>query len=321
MVTKEKLAFNLDVLRKHIPQKPKEYTSDHPVTIKEALEKYSNQRSINGIQSLTKLLDEKHWSLPLWINPHDIEVGFFNKLYYKRWFNSTRKAVKKKIKFKGLKDFEYLRIPFINEYYFKINFDDTIIEAFEVNRKYIEQRLKSNPILVSKKFIIEEIFKTYKKKYWTSCINTLFPLLDFVARKLLKTKNLGVDISKICKLFEQNGFALETADHLMPHITLINASISEKKLSKEEYDILYKKVKDNDFGIIGPALSSFIRFANHYYGYYKEDGVDSNIINRHAILHGSINSFGNKTNVVKLITFLFLMLELEPVFKILFNDE
>ncbi len=52
----------------------------------------------------------------------------------------------------------------------------------------------------------------------------------------------------------------------------------------------------------------------------KEDGTDSSEINRHAILHGSINSFGTRFNVIKLITFLYLMLELEPVFKILFDE-
>ena len=73
-----------------------------------------------------------------------------------------------------------------------MNCDDTIIEAFEANKKYIEQRLKSYPVLTSKQLVIEEIFKTYKKKYWIAGINTLFPLLDFVARKFLKTKNLSV---------------------------------------------------------------------------------------------------------------------------------
>ncbi len=321
MITKERLALNLDVLRKLMPQKPKEYTTDHPVTIKQALEKYSNQRSVHTVQAHTRCFDEEHWPLMLWINPNNIQVGFFNKVLYKKYRNSSNKFLKRKKRFKELKDFDYLSVPFVNKYYFKRDYDETNMKMFQVNRKYVEEKLKSNTLLVSKKLIIEEIFRTYKRKYWISCINNLFTVLDFITRKLFKTKNLGIDISRICKLFEQNGFSIETADYLMPHIAIVNSLGPGKRLSKEERDSIYEKVKDNNFGLIGQALFSFLRFANHYYGYYKEDGVDNNIINRHAILHGSINSFGNKANVIKLITFLFLLLELEPVFEILLNEE
>ncbi len=145
--------------------------------------------------------------------------------------------------------------------------------------------------------------------------------MDFIARKLLKTTNLGVDIGKICKLFQQNGFTLDTVDFLMPHITLMSLMKPGESLFGEEWTSIREKVKNNNFGLIGPALSSFLRFANHYYGYYKEDVEEVNVINRHAILHGSVNLFGNKVNAVKLITFLYLMLELEPVFSVLLKEE
>lgn len=82
-------------------------------------------------------------------------------------------------------------------------------------------------------------------------------------------------------------------------------------------------MEETDFGIIGPALSSFIKFANIYYGYYIEENETEEVqslINRHAILHGAISNFGNKVNAVKLITFLYLMLELEDVFNILLEE-
>jgi hypothetical protein len=81
-------------------------------------------------------------------------------------------------------------------------------------------------------------------------------------------------------------------------------------------------MQETDFGLIGPALSSFIRFANIYYSYYKEDveAKEIQLLNRHAILHGSISEFGTKTNTVKLITFLYLMLELEDIFEILLAE-
>lgn len=320
MITKERLALNIEVLRMHIPKKPKEHTHDHPLTIKEALNKYSNRRSVNGMESCTNFFNEHYFPLPLWFNPENIKVGFFNKLFYQKWHNGFAKVSTKRRKTKLLKDFNYLWAIVLNVLWFKRNFEVIIIEAFEVNKKYIELRLKSNPLLESKRLMIVEVFKSYKGKSYISSINTLFPLIDYVTRKFLKTKKLSIDVTKICKIFEQNGFGLETANYLMPHITLVNAHDPEKRLSKEEFEKLYEKVKNNNFGIIGSALSSFIIFANLYYGYYKDEGIDSSELNRHAILHGSVNSFGNKLNVIKLITFLYLMLELEPIFDILLNE-
>lgn len=316
MISKEKLADNLTILRNQIPQKPKIYTSDHPVTIKEALDKYSNRRTIHGVQTCTNSFNNEHWPLPLWFDPMKIKVGFWNKFYYKKHNNTLHKK-----KFNGFKDFDYLWLPAMNKIFYKTNFDESIVEAFDANIKYIQKRLKSNPLLQSKAPILQDVFRTYNKEYWVACISTLFPVLDYVARKLLNTKNLSIDISKMCKLFEQNGFSLETVDHLMPHITLVNLfqELDEPNFH-EKWKELHEKVKDNEYGLIGPALSSFLRFANNYYGYYREDLEENNVINRHAILHGSINEFGNKENAIKLLTFLYLFLELEPVFEILLKE-
>jgi hypothetical protein len=129
-------------------------------------------------------------------------------------------------------------------------------------------------------------------------------------------------VSRICKLFAQNGFSLENAGDLMPHFTFVLSHKPGQPLFSEERDQWFRKMQETDFGFIGPALSSFIRFANIYYSYYKEDTEteETQSLNRHAILHGSINDFGTKANTVKLITFLYLMLELEEVFKILLKE-
>lgn len=180
-----------------------------------------------------------------------------------------------------------------------------------------------NQLLQKKKPIIESMYRNYKKRDWVACIIILFPIIDFVTRRILKTKNLGIDVSRICKLFDQNGFSLENVDNLMPHIAF---SFSRKKgqpyFDEESLEWL-RKLGEFDFGLIGPALSSFIRFANIYYAYYKEDEEkeeEISVLNRHAILHGSINHFGTKVNTIKLLTFLYLMLELESVLDTLFAE-
>jgi hypothetical protein len=319
MINKEKLGNNLNELRNMIPLKPQVYTKEHPVTIQEALHKYSNRRSVNGMEVCTMNLNKNNWPLPLWFNPANIKVGFFNRLFYKRHLNSWKKSAERispniNKKFRKFKDFEYLWIPIINESFFKRNIDATMLEAFNANRKYIERKLKSNNLLSSKTKAIEEIFKTYKKKFWISCINTIFPLLDYVARKLLNTNKLTIDVKQICKLFEQNGFSIETIDYLMPHVAFIKAMEHHNTIKEEVNKPTFlevvseidQKVKGNNFSLIGPALSSFLLFANHYYGYYKNDDGDKNII--------------NQINVIKLITFLYLLLELEPIFKIVLDE-
>ncbi|MGV8136032.1 MAG: hypothetical protein AB2L20_12520 [Mangrovibacterium sp.] len=67
MITKEKLEYNLSCLKKHIPTKPKEYTVEHPLTLREALEKYSNTRTVNLFELSTNYYNNGNWPLPLWV--------------------------------------------------------------------------------------------------------------------------------------------------------------------------------------------------------------------------------------------------------------
>lgn len=318
MITKDKLAINLKELKSRIPSKPRTYTSEHPKEIGEALKFYCNQRTVHGVQACTTNLNDDNWPLPLWFDAENVRVGFWNKLYYRRQYNSGGKGKK----FKGLKEFDFFTVLVMNHICFKLSFDEIIIEAFDANKKYAFHMLLSNPILESKKEIIESARKSYNNGNWVACISTLFPLIDFVTRRLLMTKNLGVDVSKICKLFAQNGFSLETAGDLMPHFTFVFSHQQGQPFFSKEREEWFQKMTETDFGLIGPALSSFIRFANIYYSYYKEEiqTEETPLLNRHAILHGSISNFGTKTTTVKLITFLYLILELEAVFEILLTE-
>lgn len=236
--------------------------------------------------------------------------------FYQRAYNFWQKGKK----FKHLKGLNFFWVTLSVHLFFKTSYDKILPKVFLANSKYAFQKLMSHPLLQAKGPIIKSIIRTYKKGDWVACISTMFPLIDFIARKLLKTKNLGIDVSRICKLFEQNGFSLATADHLMPHFTFVSSfKEGEIFLSKERLE-WFDKMNENDFGLIGPALSSFIRFSNIYYSYYKEDKEETVLLNRHAILHGSISGFGTEANTVKLFTFLYLFLELEPVFEILLAE-
>lgn len=318
MINKDKLALNLKALKSKIPLKPTEYTSNYPKTIEEALTLYCNQSTVHTIQACATELNEQNWPLPLWYNGNNMRIGFLNKILYYRCL----KAYNKKSKwFRKLRYVEAFIMPFWLHFHFEKTYDQILLEAFEVNFQYAFERLSSKTTLQAKRKIIESVKRSYKSQDWIACISTIFPLIDFVSRKFLNTSKLSIDVIKICRLFEQNGFSKDTASDLMPHFTFVRSHKPGEQFFSEEREIWFNKMNEYDFGLIGPALSSFIRFANIYYGYFKEDREQElTLINRHAILHGSINNFGSKTNAAKLFTFLYLMVELEPVFEILFAE-
>lgn len=318
MITKEKLAINLQELKSRIPSKPTIYTTEHPKLIREALLYYCNKSSVNGVQSCTANLNEDNWPLPLWFKPENVRVGFWNKFYYRKQYNSWKKGKR----FKGLKEFDFFSVLVMNHLVVGLPFDKIIIEAFNANKNHAFQMILSNPMLKPKIVVVESVMKSFKENNWVACVSTVFPLIDFVARKLLGTNNLRIDVSRICKLFAQNGFSLEKSGDFMPHMTFVLSYKPGQPYFSEGSVERFKKMQETDFGLIGSPLSSFIRFANIYYSYYMEDseGEEIQFLNRHAILHGSINNFGTKANTVKLITFLYLMLELEDIFKILLEE-
>lgn len=311
IITNEQFALNLKVLKAKIPVKPEKFTSEYPKTLEECLVFYCNQRTLHLLQINTILLNQDNWPLPLWFNPDKFKFGFTNRLYILS-SKTQRKSLSKN------KGFTYVSYILNNRLFYGLKLQEIIIEAFEANIKYAFARLENNPLLIEKKNLLYSIIKSYKCKNWIACITTILPLMDFIARRILRTNNLKYDIKKICQLFEKNGFSIDNAEDLMP---FMNSIITRKEdipdfISNPEK---WEKLKDFDFGIIGCALSSFIRFANLYYSYFKEDTFQNNltVLNRHAILHGSSTNFGTQENTIKLLSFLILVVELEKIFEIL----
>lgn len=317
MISNEDFAKNLIKLKNRIPQKPIVYTKEHPKSIGEALDLYSNRRSVHSLEMAVNYFNQQGWPVPLWFNPEKIKVGFTNKLLYRRFHNSWGK----KMRFEGFASFEPPTVIVMNHIaYKKNNFDESVVEAFESNYSYLKNKLFNNTLLADKKELVEETLQLYKRKLWIGTICTMFPLLESVTRKLLKTTKLGTDVGKICKLFSANGFPYENVHYLTPHAAVSLRFFKNEKFDRDEFERLINEVKGINYGLIGPALGSFLYFSNHYYGYYRDDLNNVDIINRHAIIHGSVSKYGQEVNVIKLFTFLYLMLELEPVFEILFHD-
>ena len=98
MITKDKLALNLRDLKNKMPLKPKVYTQTHPRTIKEALIYYCNKTTVHTVQACTKNLSDENWPLPFWFNPEQVKVGFWNKVYYKRYCSWNKGRILRDLK-------------------------------------------------------------------------------------------------------------------------------------------------------------------------------------------------------------------------------
>ncbi|MES2850948.1 MAG: hypothetical protein V4685_17990, partial [Bacteroidota bacterium] len=74
------IIFNITALKKYIPSKPKNFTSDIPYTIEESLTKYINQSTISNIRAASYTYDLYGWSIPLYVDPTNIQIGFYHKV-------------------------------------------------------------------------------------------------------------------------------------------------------------------------------------------------------------------------------------------------
>lgn len=343
-----KLHANFEKLRAMIPKKPEHHTDDFPVSIAESLNKYLRMRTICIMRNAVWFYDSKNWPMPLYVNPDNIKIGalhdcMFIKLgmndfryfdtfggiqiaknkphelgpvSYAKFYRAIRFRKRKKLIY-----FDWL-IPPILCHFFKItNLDDFNVELFEVNYKYYKKKVMSNDILGEKSEILKDIFQTFENKNYAACICTLYPLLDFVTREYFKTNKLDKDITSINGLFKAAGFGLNDIDNLKPGAATAKAMhlMMEKKITHDEMMEMSAK-SEARLGFAGIALSSFLHFGGKYYEFYRKDNSNGDYLNRHAIIHGASNDYANKVNAVKLFTYLYLMLELEPVLKIVFEE-
>lgn len=332
MINHIKLEKNLEMLRLSLPKKPAVYTRDFPLTIAEALTKYANQRTVNLFGINVYNYNEHGWPVPLYVDHRNIRVGFLNNVFDRRLQAGTNRAYRRmypKKKFKKitfwsarLGPWQCLGIPIQRNIYRKDSVDRGVIELFGTNINLVKRKFLSHPYLASHKDLTKEIFAAYRHQHWASCINSVYPILDAVARQVLNTDKLTTAMQSLCKLFRQIGIGKTETDVFMAHTNavMVGEKIRTGELSKQIGQELQEKGYKNHLRLIGPALSSFLQFSNRYYADYITPSSPGDPLNRHAIMHGSYTQFATQANVVRLITYLYLILELDPVFRILFAE-
>lgn len=343
----EKPFFNIIKLQKIIPSKPKEYTIDIPFSIQESLEKYIRTSTVNNIRVASLILDSHGWPLPLYVDPENIQIGFLHKLvlgksnglygnfkYYSMLESLTLdnfqpSKISKNLLYrifvlfhpiKTVQYYDWFIVPIFCKSFKIINLSEIIVDLFDVNFKYYQTKIMANNHLESKHVNLSNIFSTYQTGNYASCISTIYPLLDFLTRLFLNVTNLTIGIGYINKIIKEAGFTLDEIDNLKP------GAFTHKFFNKNGFGKIHEKEYGNlsekheyKLGLPGIALSSFLHFSSKYYADYRDESTEPNQLNRHAIMHGANTDCFTKENTVKLLTYMYLMLELEPVLKIVFE--
>lgn len=310
-MTAEKLKINLEKLRSQIARKPPAYTSDHAVRITDSFNKYTNTRTVNFVLSYSELLESYGWVFPLFITRETYKKYNLKLLTY-RSLLITVKAFGFRFILHLIRNRLSARPKNFEQADFHKLTDEMMVALFKSHKKKIFDYWRNSNLFLGKEHIIAQVEKCYDKGLWIACISTAFPLLDHLMRSYFNTKRFEKDVNHILFLMKQAGI---TSNDLKPGY---RAYLVAKEKGGPEINSVDKK----DLRLIGIALGSFVAHAEVYYKYFRKDSFSStnNDLNRHAVIHCAPVNFNSKINAIKLLIFIDLVLELEPVMKILLND-
>ncbi len=349
-MTKEKLLANLEKLRKLLPEKPKEYTPVYPKNIRDSLTMYLRQCTLGNMRMAAWRYENSKWPMPLYMDPEKIRLGRMNRhvllsfttkpFYYYTlvgmFKNKTKpsrprptlwsRTIHSMLDKSWIDYYDYLNVATLTEYKNMSSVDEVTLELFETNLDYIKRYMYTHVIFQDRMGILNDIFECYHRKNWYACITAMYPLLDAVVREYCGSIQFETDITTINKNFTKAGFSpwdIDNLKHGALYGKMIILQIAKKITAEESNKVCneYSEKRKKELGFPGIALSSFLIFAAQYYKYVRKETRVNDDLNRHAIIHNANTAYGTRLNAVKLFTFLFLTLELEPVLKILFAEE
>ncbi|MEA3642604.1 MAG: hypothetical protein VBE63_22065 [Lamprobacter sp.] len=305
IITPQELVANLEVLRGKIARKPTDYIprKDFPRSIYDSLSKYTRTTHVNSNLAFSDFFRELFlWPFPFFVlSFSDNKYWFWTAalpslswLYLRMWVESLRRSSARD----GMDTARVTKFV-----------DEAMVTLVRLSCRSLFGRWKSTDILSGHQQELDEIRAVYLKGYWYPCITGIFPLLDYVCRKMLNTEDLRKGVGQINKVFQDASICLES---LRPGH---GAWDFAEKTGANAQDL-----SDQDLRLIGVALESFLHFAGAYYG-HATSARDAVALNRHTVLHGARDRVWTREDASKLLLFLDLMLMLIPVFEILLASE
>jgi hypothetical protein len=168
---------------------------------------------------------------------------------------------------------------------------------------------KTSPLMASKRPILNEVELAYQHENWAVCLPATLPLLDFLIRAYYGVGDGDLSIGTLCSAFK---IAKVFPKDLKP-----GYAVWKGQKSPELGNALARS-EEEDLRIVGVFLSSFLEFANIYYGPFKPKADVPAVLNRHAILHGR-TEYWNCEYTSKILTFFDLTLRLQRPLEVLIH--
>jgi hypothetical protein len=300
VLTPQELVLNLEILRGKIARKPADYIprNDYPRSLEDSFSRYVRTGHVNLILSLSDMLRiEFAWPYPFFV---------FSLSQSTNWLLTAALP---------LMTWFYVRVSLESLFpqapeeprsaRVKTTIDTGMVILVRLSSRKLFRRWLSSKILADHHQELREIQKVYNKGYWYPCITAIFPLLDYICRKLLGTENLMRGIGQLNKMFSEAKISFES---LRPGY---GAWDYANGIGADPHE-----TSNKDLRLVGVSLESFLQFAAIYYGHCDQDqGVS--VLNRHAVLHGGRGRVWTKEDATRLLLFLDLMINLLPVFEVL----
>lgn len=303
---------NLRFLASLIARKPPTFSSEWASTVEEAFSFYTRTRTVNLLLSYSGRLAEANWPFPAYLDlKKEISQSATERtlrlLKGERWKFDDFRALLTGESFLSTAVFMGL---FQSEERRRENISAAMVYFFWRHKKEIFHYWEQSPVLRGKELIIRDIYKTFRKEYWAACLPTTLPLLDHLMREYSQTNDLRVSIQTLSNAFVKAG--------IFPKDIKPGSAIWHGARNPDQGNTFATSLEE-DLRLPGVLLSSFVEFANTYYGWYTTKRPDTpTVLNRHAIMHCA-SEYWTAENTVKLLTFFDLTLRLAPVLQIVIH--
>jgi hypothetical protein len=301
---------NLRLLASLIARKPSTFSPDWASTVDQAFSLYTRTRTVNMVLSNNDLLAEANWPFPAYLDlKKEVDAPSLKRLLAGKPLPAFR-TLYALLARKPLLCATLLLGITQNKEWRRNHISTNMVLFFWVHSKEIFQYWEQSSLLRGKEPIVQDIRRTFRKGYWAACIPTALALLDYLMRKYFQTTKLNVSIQTLRDAFEKA--------RILPKDLKPGYAIWKGAKDPDQGNTFVTSIEE-DLRLPGVLLSSFVEFANAYYGWYTvESSNSSSVLNRHAIMHCAAD-YWTIENTVKLLTFFDLTLRLEPALQVVIH--
>ena len=300
------LPANIKFLASQIARKSAAFTPEWASAVDEAFSLYTRTSTVNLILSLNDALADFNWPFPGYVNlrrelARDRYGALKSRFRFLIDFVTGGPNLLASIMVAGFTPDGQKARAF---------FDASMVQLFQRNAESVFKYWHEHPLLVSRRTVLGDLKRCYHKKLWAACVPTALPLLDLVMRAYFGSDKLGVSVQTLRNAFEKA--------NILPKDLKPGYAVWDGSRDPASGNALVATLEE-DLRLPGVLLSSFVEFANTYYGWYAVASPGpSSTLNRHAVMHCA-SEYWSDINTTKLFTFFDLTLRIEKPLRILIH--